>query len=246
MSFEVSAHGSTAPKLSEFMGNKLRGALGRQLHGTPIYDEVFKAEGGANVQQPYVIGVDYPISRDSHDFSFYINLFGSAIQYAEQIEQATSSLLPGYDITCTSNKYVVWSDENARSIAPTDKLKITLLTPLQILNAGMLNTEPDFEEFMASIFGRISGIIDNHTDSEFEIPYSMVFRKPRVTAEFDLKATTIKLERPPHILGIMGTITYKGDATRYLPYIDLGTQLHAGKLATRGCGGYVFEMKGGN
>ena len=32
--------------------------------------------------------------------------------------------------------------------------------------------------------------------------------------------------------GILGEARYFGDVTRYLPYIDLGTQLHLGKKTT--------------
>ncbi|MDR1766105.1 MAG: CRISPR system precrRNA processing endoribonuclease RAMP protein Cas6 [Lachnospiraceae bacterium] len=39
------------------------------------------------------------------------------------------------------------------------------------------------------------------------------------------------------IEGFVGTVRYSGDVTRYLPYIDLGSQIHIGKKTTRGCGG---------
>ncbi|MDR0221894.1 MAG: CRISPR system precrRNA processing endoribonuclease RAMP protein Cas6, partial [Lachnospiraceae bacterium] len=42
--------------------------------------------------------------------------------------------------------------------------------------------------------------------------------------------------------GFVGTVSYFGDVTRYLPYIDLGSQIHIGKKTTRACGEYVFEI----
>ena len=42
--------------------------------------------------------------------------------------------------------------------------------------------------------------------------------------------------------GIVGSVRYKGDITKYLPYIDLGSQIHIGKKTTRGCGEYEFEF----
>jgi hypothetical protein len=75
------------------------------------------------------------------------------------------------------------------------------------------------------------------------LPYALLNRKPYVTAVFDLKKVAIEQEKQPQVSGFLGRGTYTGDITRYMPYIDLGTQLHAGKLTTRGCGAYRYEMR---
>jgi hypothetical protein len=238
MSFSAYTHDRTL-KLSEFMGNKLRGALGRGLYGAPAYEEVFKAERGVSIPQPFVIRVDYPLKRESQGFEFGINLFGSAARYIELVQKTAREMLPGYDVECTLSESAVWTDEHAGTIAAVKELTVNFKTPLVLKNLS----EPSFDTFTESLFGRIADVIDNYTDGVFLLPYALLRRKPHVAARYNLRPVNITLEKPPHINGVVGAATYAGDITRYMPYIDLGSQLHAGKLTTHGCGSYTYEMR---
>jgi hypothetical protein len=74
----------------------------------------------------------------------------------------------------------------------------------------------------------------------FVIPAKFLLRKPFVTTEYHLKEVTIPQKGQP-IHGAVGQVIYKGNMTEYIPYVDLCSQLHIGKQATRGCGGFIYE-----
>jgi hypothetical protein len=229
-----------APRLSEFMGNKIRGALGRKLYSTSAYNAIFKVESGTSVPQPYTVDVDYPLARDADRFDFGISLFGYACDYREQIADIVCTMMPEFAIECTDNDFAVWSDEHADAIAAVSSLKVSFITPLVLKD----NAKPDFSTVIDSIFGRVGDIIDSYTDGEFVLPYAVTHRKPFITAEYDLRDVSIELEKPPKIDGVVGSVTYHGvGLERYMPYFDIGSVLHAGKLTTRGCGLYEYEMR---
>ena len=100
---------------------------------------------------------------------------------------------------------------------------------------------PDFATFVDRLFWRISAICDNYGESEFVVPYSLIARKPLVRAEYSLEQVSINSNNQP-INGFIGKVSYSGDIVRYLPYIDLGSQMHIGKKTTRSCGEYTFEV----
>ena len=135
----------------------------------------------------------------------------------------------------------VWSDNGADSIPYCDDLTVKFLTPAEILSSKEPVDKLSFSSFIDSLFGRISGLIDNYTDRQFIVPYSLVADKPYVRAEHTLKEITLKTSGQP-IHSFIGTVRYYGDVTRYLPYIDLGSQTHIGKKTTRACGEYTFTI----
>ena len=134
-----------------------------------------------------------------------------------------------------------WSDAGAESIPHADLLKLRFRTPTEILSSKEPIAELDFSKFIDSLFGRIDGLINNYTENEFIIPYALVANKPLVKAESNLKPVRFQTSGQP-INGFMGTVRYFGDITRYLPYIDLGGQIHIGKKTTRSCGEYSFKI----
>ncbi|MDR1193119.1 MAG: CRISPR system precrRNA processing endoribonuclease RAMP protein Cas6 [Peptococcaceae bacterium] len=135
----------------------------------------------------------------------------------------------------------MWSDNGAETIPRCEELTINFLTPTEILSGKEPIREVDFNTLIDSLFGRIGGIIDNYTEGEFVIPYSLFARRPFVKAEYNLRPINFQTSGQP-IYGFLGAVRYLGDVTRYLPYIDLGSQIHMGKKTTRACGEYSFEI----
>ena len=85
----------------------------------------------------------------------------------------------------------------------------------------------------------ISGIIDNYSEENFVVRYALVAKKPFVTGEYNIKKVCFKTSGQP-INGFMGAIKYTDAIARYLPYINLGSQIHIGKKTTRACEEYLF------
>ncbi|MDR1321972.1 MAG: CRISPR system precrRNA processing endoribonuclease RAMP protein Cas6 [Gracilibacteraceae bacterium] len=264
--------------LPPFIGNTIRGALGRALYGQIphaaeydcdtvdcgynnsvygcrngcVYGNVFKVKSDVSIPNPYTVSVPFP-SKGEYDqgeaLTFFITLFGRAADYGAEIASAARSIGIGSlrHAVCREDGLVyarTWSDEGADGLPYCDALTVRFITPAEILCDKEPVTKPDFSTFINSLFGRIAGIIDNYGESPFVIPYSLLAAKPFIKSEYDIAPMNFHTGtggRQP-VNGFVGVARYFGDITPYLPYIDLGSQLHIGKKTTRGCGEYIFEM----
>jgi hypothetical protein len=235
-----------------------------------MFKSVYRDAEFTSAPNPFAIDVDGSNRREYGNgdiIRFSVLLFGSATRFAEETVLAVRAIFDGvfggakraltlrrvYDGYTDAPVFVngsvrapkpaVWSDEGADSIERTTEIEIEFITPTQIMRASELVSEIDFETLIDSLFNRISSITDIYGDGEFVLPYRLPFRKPQVTTKQALRKVTIKQERQP-IVGMVGKAKYSGELTRYMPYIDLGTQLHLGKMTTRGCGQYKFRILG--
>jgi hypothetical protein len=97
-----------------------------------------------------------------------------------------------------------------------------------------------FNTFIDSLLARIAAIIDIYGGGEFVLPCRLTLWRLTITAEQAFTKVVIAQGKQP-IVGVKVTVTYSGNLTGFMPYIELGSQIHVGKLATRGCGQYRFE-----
>jgi hypothetical protein len=238
-------------KLPPFVGNTIRGAIGSALDrmGSHSYENAFKIDSTGSVTNPYTISVPYPSKTNyakGETLDFCLILFGDACEYGADFATAAKEMCRGKLKNCVlqscEKEYDrVWSDAGAENIPTCNEILLGFITPTEILSSKHPIPELTFEAFIDSLFGRIGGIIDNYTDTEFIVPYALLAKKPLVKAEYNLEPLRFQTSGQP-ISAFVGTIKYTGDITRYLPYIDLGSQIHIGKKTTRACGEYVFEI----
>jgi hypothetical protein len=238
-------------ELPPFIGNTIRGALGSALDymGSAAYESVFKTETTESIPNPYTVSVQYPSAatyKPGDTLPFSVTLFGTACEHGDDIVTAAKQMCHGKLNDCVLTDFElefdrVWSDAGAESIPPCDSVKISFVTPAEILSSKEPVNELTFETFVDSLFGRIGGVIDNYTYGEFVIPYALTYKKPFVQAEHNLEPIRFQTSGQP-INGLKGSVRYNGNITRYLPYIDLGSELHIGKKTTRACGEYIFEI----
>ena len=237
--------------LPPFIGNTIRGALGQALYDNSreAYNAIFKGAGTESKPNPFSISAPYPSKGKYYAgeiLEFYVTLFGIAGDCGEEIPKAVQTMCKGKlehtrltEIECIYARE--WSDSGAESIPHCDNLTVSFLSPTEILSSKKPLHEIGFNTFTDSLFGRINGIINNYTRNEFVLSYTLIAERPLVTAEYDLKPVDIQTSGQP-IRGFIGQIRYFGDITRYLPYIDLGSQIHIGKKTTRSCGEYSIEI----
>ena len=237
--------------MAPFVGNTLRGALGRALREQQdggAFEGIFKVASETSIPNPFAISAPYPskgLYAKGEELAFYIALFGRACEYAPEVIEAAKNICMGKlaNTICLRIELMFdrdWSESGADAIPYCEMLSVTFISPTEILSSKKPVIEIGFSTFIDSLFGRINGIIDNYTDSQFIIPYSFIADMPRIQAEFDLQSIDLQTNGHP-IKSFIGTIKYQGDVTRYLPYIDLGSQLHIGKKTTRACGEYIFD-----
>ena len=276
--------------LPGFIGNTIRGALGRPManmfckksepdccdcpaRSDCVYGSLFKSAARSaefpSCPNPFVIDAPERAGRcytKGEIFRFEMMLFGTGIRWFGQVAASANAMFAenfaGYQnafrlIRILDGKSgrvlfengavsgepvpAIWSDQHAGLIDPVTSLRITFITPAQILRNGELVETPDFAVFIDSLFARIGAMIDIYGENEFVLPYGLTHRKPLIQAEFDLRKVMIE-QKDRHIEGILGGILYSGSLTRYVPYIDLGSQIHIGKKTTHGCGKYTLEL----
>ena len=237
--------------LPPFVGNTIRGAFGQSLcdNFPDVCEQVFKIGDTESVPNPFVVSMPYPGKggyRTGDTLDFAITLFGAACVYESEILSAVRLMCRGKlsssEIINSEQVYIrEWSDDGAETIPYADALTVRFLTPTEILSSKVPVAELDFKKYIDSLFGRIAGVIDRYTEDKFTIPYRFVANIPFVKAEYRLKPIRFKTSGQP-INGFVGSIRYFGDITRYLPYIDLGSQIHIGKKTTRSCGEYSYKI----
>ena len=236
--------------------------------GACVYPNIFKvAQSTAEfptMPAPFVIRAPAFGKRQwlaGETLTFSIMLFGVAVRRSGEVLRAASTIFEGRfaqteDAFALENirdgftgqnvekdlQIATWSDAGALDIPLAQAVKIRFMSPAQIYQAHFVVDKPDFSLFMDSLFARIAAIIDLYGESEFTLPYGLLARKPQITAQFSTQRVLIPQDHGQRVDGILGEILYQGDITRYLPYLDLGTQLHIGKKTTRGCGQFEIEI----
>jgi len=234
-----------------------------------VFKSLYKDDEFTSVPNPYIIEVS-EINKKQYNagesFYFTIILFGRATQYIEEIisgvehmvvrelgknsnsfilskvfEEYTNRLIYEANTLFHLPKPVTWTDNGADKIASVTKLEIQFITPVQILQKSQLIKNIEFNIFIDSLLSRVAAIIDLYEEDEFVIPYRLICRKPWIKANVNLRERVIKQERGM-IKGMVGNVNFTGEITRYMPYIDVGQQLHVGKLTTRGFGQYRFTF----
>jgi len=193
--------------------------------------------------------VPYPCNEEykaGDILSFYITLFGTACSFEKEVIDAAKYMCEGKLAHAQLAEYKqvynrIWSDEGAEHIPYCNTLTVNFLTPTEIFIQGKAASQINFDLFIDRLFGRISVIIDHFGKSEFVLPYNLIANKPLIKAEYDLNMVRFNTSGQP-ITGVCGNVRYSGDVTRYLPYVDLGSQVHIGKKTTRACGEYAFVI----
>lgn len=237
--------------LPQFIGNTIRGALGQALytHHPHAFNHVFKVGAAKSIPNPIAISAPYPSQtqyRTGDTLTFFVTLMGTACAFEQTIIDAAQLMCNGRLASATLTNCLqvyslTWSDMGAAHIPPCNKLSIHFLTPTEILASGKFHNQLDFSTFIDRVFLRICNVIDTYGESEFTLPYNLVIDKPHVHTTCQLQVVKFQTNNQP-ITGFLGTVQFEGDLTRYLPYIDLASQIHIGKKTTRGCGQFSFEI----
>jgi hypothetical protein len=249
-------------KFSEYSGNAIRGAVGRALtrlfcvRGEPlcergycprvngcVYSTCFKPEAAfprycGSPPSPFVVE---PFENGGR--SFNITLFGYAVERADEFAAAAKTITrlngAAVEVCAVSQVYdSVWRYGGTPSVSAVE---LDFVTPALFSKDNFTAEDMTFPFFMDNLLARISGIIDCFEDDPFSIEYGLVCRKPFIRTETDMQEVTIR-QRGFDTGGFVGRTRFFGDLAPYMPYIDLGAQVHIGKKSTRGFGKYDLKF----
>ncbi|KAA9004866.1 CRISPR system precrRNA processing endoribonuclease RAMP protein Cas6 [Paenibacillus spiritus] len=128
---------------------------------------------------------------------------------------------------------------------PASSVLIRFHTPLRLLVSRQLCRRPTFRDLIQSIARRISLLSQAYTQQPvYWDEEAMLGEAERVrTAEedwrfVDLERYSMTYDRKLSLNGVEGWARYEGNITPFIPLLEAGRWLHAGKNATHGLGKY--------
>jgi hypothetical protein len=130
-------------------------------------------------------------------------------------------------------------------------LRINLLTPLRLKHHNAFSSELPFHMLVRTMLRRISGLFEHFAAGEPQLDYrGLVAQAQAITIEssslrwHDWERYSNRQEQAMMMGGLIGSATYRGNLTPYLPLLELCRDLHIGKQSSFGLGLFEYETSG--
>jgi hypothetical protein len=127
-------------------------------------------------------------------------------------------------------------------------IRFNLLTPLRLKQNNTLSSELPFHVLVRAMLRRISSLFEHFGDGEPSLDYrGLVALAQEITIEssslrwHDWERYSNRQEQSMMMGGLIGSATYRGKLTPYLPLLDLARVLHIGKQSSFGLGLFDYE-----
>jgi len=257
-----------AVSLPVYMGSALRGAMGHaflrrccdkpvpdcsECRSVCVYPQFFsRIERDKNpkdtLPNPYVI-YHHGDSRRSARLRFSVTIIGKGIEHSELVVQTmksgcanglTAKMIPFLLKNVSERKCSIFDGAEE----PTREVSFLFDTPLQIRTSGSVMWSFSFELLMRNAIRRMRmlDVAEIPADLELELlrkaneikvlknslkPYYMERYSNRKKARFSLS-------------GLLGTVTFCGELSEFMPYVRAGALLHIGKACPMGLGHYTI------
>lgn len=122
------------------------------------------------------------------------------------------------------------------------RLTLRLHTPLRLTVEGRYSTSFEFSRFVRTLMRRISSLAYYYGGCELDSDFSDLSRQAVAIASDD---ACFSYGIPPgmgkKLAGILGNGDFSGDFSGLMPFLVLGTFVHAGKGASYGMGRYTIS-----
>lgn len=131
---------------------------------------------------------------------------------------------------------------------PVSNITVRLETPLRLKQNNHLTADLSFETLIRAALRRISSLFTCYGSGEPDIDYrGMVERARNVEIAgsklywFDWERYSNRQETRMMLGGLLGSVTYSGDLTEFMPLLRLCEEVHLGKQTTFGLGKIKIE-----
>lgn len=164
----------------------------------------------------------------------------------EKVVDSDNNIVFQNDKIINKGKILNWDEIIKESkINITDKLTLNFTTPLRLAQNNELQSEISFELIIKKLIKRINDIYMYHCDNKNKIDSKLLIKKAKdIEVSFnnlkwkDWIRYSNRQKRKMTFGGLLGYITFKGNFEEFLPYLILGSYIHAGKNCTFGQGKY--------
>lgn len=142
-----------------------------------------------------------------------------------------------------------WENISTKSLTyrkrDTNTVTFEFITPLRLINEGKVTDQITFHLILRNILRRISTISYYYTDSHKDYDYKAILEKAKEIGNAseqlawnDLKRYSNRVKKKMFMGGVTGKVTFTGEITDFIPFIEAGRILHIGKNCTMGLGHY--------
>lgn len=132
--------------------------------------------------------------------------------------------------------------------AANDRLQINLLTMTRLKHHDRFVTALPFHVLLRGLLRRISSLMYFHQEEELDVDFTgLIGRAERVrtlsedTRWVDWDRYSGRHDARITLGGLVGKVTYTGDAAEFRPLLKIGEYVHVGKGAVFGMGKYRIE-----
>ncbi len=155
-------------------------------------------------------------------------------------EEKLRDVQPAVDITL----------DHAVIKSPVQWIKISFETPLRIKYQSRFINRLPFHVLVRAMLRRASSLFDCFSDGEPELDYrGLVKRAESVKIEsadirwHDRRRYSARQETGMMMGGLIGTVTYRGQISEFMPIIDFCSKVHLGKQTAFGLGKFHTETR---
>lgn len=127
---------------------------------------------------------------------------------------------------------------------------INLLTPLRIKADGDLISSVQFQHLTRSLLRRISSIMAFHQGIQLGLDYAGISERSRqikLTKDFsswyEFERYSQRQDSRMKMGGVVGKVEYTGDLTEFLPFLEIGRWVLAGKNSVFGLGQFDYVVR---
>jgi hypothetical protein len=130
------------------------------------------------------------------------------------------------------------------------ELTVSLETPLRIKHQNRLTDDLPFYVLIKAVLRRISSLFSHYGEGEPDLDFPGLVNRAK---EVKMTASDLRWKEQKRYSGrqgsvmlfggLVGSATYSGDISEYLPLLDLARKLHVGKQATFGLGLIDYEWR---
>ena len=132
----------------------------------------------------------------------------------------------------------------------TNKITISLLTPLRLRFDGHITDKLEFHVLIRNLLRRISSLSYFHCNEKFQVDFKGLIEKAKGVKLlkgdihwYDWKRYSTRQEEWMSLGGVTGTVTYEGDLSDFIQLLRLGEYVHVGKGTSFGLGKYEIYVE---
>jgi hypothetical protein len=252
--------------LPVYKGSTFHGGLGHALKdGLPnpsAFQYFYQPRQHNDWPKPFVLLPpldDLQTYETGHRFSFEVTLFGEAVKYHPLIKSVVEYWGNNMGLGYNKGKFKIVNTELITPVSKTEKhneitstLKLSFPTRLRLKeNNKLKRSPPSFETLMQRLSGRLKTLNKAYGENkDLLMPDDLLQQAKAIKIENtnmhwdDWDRFSGRQKTWMKFGGLIGEISYQGNLSPFLPYLELGEWVYIGGKTSFGLGKYALSDQG--